>query len=183
MRAMPYKIYTYTDPYKINATDFWDGPFDHIRYYPQLCASRTLVNGLVSVMEDALVSLICPIDDIVNDRIFRNWTKDISLRIRQYSAITRRYRAWNKIGKLSENYLSALLHNSDEMLDSLRLFIELGIKEASLSTDGMSYEHRMFAYLLKKLENCKLFTLPKMPEPYELHAILTAQAQKEKEEK
>lgn len=180
---MPYKIYTYTDPYKINATDFWDGPFDHIRYYPQLCASRTLVNGLVSVMEDAIVSLICPIDDIVNDRIFRNWTKDISLRIRQYSAITRRYRAWNKIDKLTDNYLSALLHNSDDMLDSLRLFIELGIKGDSLSTDGMSYEHRMFACLLKKLENSELFTLPKMPEPYELHAILSAQAQKEKEEK
>ena len=180
---MPYKIYTYIDPYRIKDTDFWDGPFAHIKYYPQLCASRTLVNGLVSVMEDAIVSLICPIDDIVNDRIFRVWTKDISLRIRQYSAITRIYRNWSKKDELSDNYLSSLLHNCDSMLDSLRLFIELGIKGASLTTDGMSLEHRLFAYLLKRLERRELFTLPEMPEPNELPKILSAQAEKEKEEK
>ena len=62
---MPYKIYTYTDPYRIYKTDFWD----EIKDYPQLCASRTLVNGLTSVMEDELASLVCQIDDIVKDRI------------------------------------------------------------------------------------------------------------------
>ena len=46
---MAYKIYTYADPYRIRETDFWNGDVDHIKDYPQLCASRTLVNGLISV--------------------------------------------------------------------------------------------------------------------------------------
>ena len=57
---MPYKIYTYADPYRISETDFWDGEIDKIKYYPHLCASRTLVNGLISVMRDDISSLLCP---------------------------------------------------------------------------------------------------------------------------
>ena len=52
MRIMAYKIYTYADPYRIRKTDFWNGNVDHIKDYPQLCASRTLVNGLISVMRE-----------------------------------------------------------------------------------------------------------------------------------
>ena len=60
---MPYKIYTYTDPYRIAETDFWE----EIKSYPHFCAARTLVNGLISVMRDEIVSLMCPLDDIVNE--------------------------------------------------------------------------------------------------------------------
>lgn len=65
---MAYKIYTYADPYRIRETDFWNGNVDHIKDYPQLCASRTLVNGLISVMREDIESLICPLDDIVNEK-------------------------------------------------------------------------------------------------------------------
>ena len=55
---MAYKIYTYADPYRIRETDFWNGNVDHIKDYPQLCASRTLVNGLISVMRKDIESLL-----------------------------------------------------------------------------------------------------------------------------
>ena len=74
---MPYKIYTYSDPYRIADTDFWK----NIKMYPHFCAARTLVNGLVSVMRNDIEGLMCPLDDIVNERIFNKWAKDISLRI------------------------------------------------------------------------------------------------------
>ena len=180
---MPYKIYTYADPYRIKDADFWDGRFDHIKYYPQLCASRTLVNGLVSVMKDEITSLICPIDAIVSEKIFRSWTKDIGLKILQYSELSKIYRELNKQKYLSDTQLIGLLHNSDGMLDAIRLFVELGIESSSLNAKGLSLEHRLFAYLLKNLESNQLFTLPEMPSLDEISTLLTEQAEQEREEK
>lgn len=180
---MAYKIYTYADPYRIKETDFWSGRVDHIKDYPQLCASRTLVNGLVSVMRDDIESLICPLDDIVNEKIFRTWTKDISVRILQYSELSEEYRKWNQNKKLSDDLFIALSHNKDKMLDSLRLFIELGIDSSSLMTEGLSMEHRLFAYLLKMTEHKSLFKLPQMPNLNEIIGLFKKQAEDEKTEK
>ena len=180
---MAYKIYTYTDPYRIKETDFWNGKVDHIKDYPQLCASRTLVNGLISVMRDDIEALLCPLDDIVNEKIFRTWTKDIGIRILQYSELSEVYRTWNQNKELSDDLFVALSHNKDEMLDSLRLFIELGIDSSVLKTDGLSMEHRLFAYLLKMTENKSLFMLPKMPDLNEIIELFKKQAEDEKIEK
>lgn len=180
---MAYKIYTYADPYRIKETDFWNGSVDHIKDYPQLCASRTLVNGLVSVMKDDIESLICPLDDIVNEKIFRTWTKDIGVHILQHSKLSAVYRKWNQNKKLSNDLFVALSHNKDEMLNSLRLFIELGIDSSALKTDGLSMEHRLFAYLLKMIENESLFKLPQMPDLNEIIGLFKKQAEGEKAEK
>ena len=180
---MSYKIYTYADPYRIRETDFWNGSVDHIKDYPQLCASRTLVNGLISVMREDIESLICPLDDIVNEKIFRTWTKDIGVRILQYSELSSAYRRWNQSKKLSDDLYIALSHNKDEMLDSLRLFIELGIESDSLKTQGLSMEHRLFAYMLKMTEKDSLFKLPKMPDIQGIISLFKKQAEDEKKEK
>lgn len=180
---MAYKIYTYADPYRIRETDFWNGNVDHIKDYPQLCASRTLVNGLISVMREDIESLICPLDDIVNEKIFRTWTNDIGVRILQYSELSAVYRRWNQKKKLSDDLYIALTHNKDEMLDSLRLFIELGIDSSSLKTDGLSMEHRLFAYMLKMTENESLFKLPQLPNLPEIISLFKKQAEDEKAEK
>ena len=36
---MPFKIYTYEDPYKLNKADFWS----EISALPHFCSARTLV--------------------------------------------------------------------------------------------------------------------------------------------
>lgn len=180
---MAYKIYTYADPYRIRETDFWNGSVDHIKDYPMLCASRTLVNGLISVMREDIESLICPLDDIVNKKIFKAWTKDIGVRILQYSELSAVYRRWIQRKKLSDDLYIALSHNKDEMLDSLRLFIELGINSDSLKTEGLSMEHRLFAYMLKMIENESLFKLPQMPDLKDIVTLFKEQAEYEKSEK
>lgn len=176
---MSYKIYTYTDPYRISETDFWD----EIKSYPHLCAARTLVNGLVSVMRDDISALMCPLDDIVNERIFNKWANDIGLRIQQYSALTDVYRTWNVKNGLHTNYYSALSHNKDQMLDALRLFIELDIDPYVLDVRQLNMEHRMFVYILKLLSKEKPFSLPQMPTRDELKVIFNQQAEQEKREK
>ena len=176
---MPYKIYTYADPYQINKTDFWD----EIQGYPQLCASRTMVNGLMSVMPDSIVALTCPLDDIVKNRIFSNWENNIGIRIQQYGMLSELYRRWKKKNRLSDIYYSALSHNKDSMLDALRLFIELGIEAKALDASRLNMEHRMFVYMLKLLERHPLFALPTMPSRTELIRIFNDQAEFEKQEK
>lgn len=180
---MSYKIYTYADPYKISQTDFWD----EIKYYPQLCASRTLVNGLLHVMGDEIVSLTCPLDDIVNKRVFNDWTNNISLSIQQYTELGKIYRNWHnreeESKRLTDSHYDALVHNKNAMLDSVKLFIELGIKGDSLEANKLNMEHRVFVYLLKILEKNALFSLPQMPSITELKDLIQKQAEWEKEEK
>lgn len=176
---MSYKIYTYVDPYRIAETDFWD----EIKNYPHLCAARTLVNGLISVMRDDISALMCPLDDIVNEKIFKQWANDIGLRIQQYSALTEVYKNWSTKNGLDTNYYSALTHNKDSMLDALRLFIELDIDSKVLDARQLNMEHRMFVYMLKLLGKEKTFALPKMPSRDELKVLLNQQAQQEKDEK
>lgn len=176
---MSYKIYTYADPYRIAETDFWD----EIKNYPHLCAARTLVNGLISVMRDDISALMCPLDDIVNEKIFKQWANDIGLRIQQYSALTEVYKTWNIKNGLDANYYSALTHNKDSMLDALRLFIELDIDPTVLDARQLNMEHRMFVYMLKLLGKEKTFSLPKMPSRDELKVLFNQQAQQEKDEK
>lgn len=176
---MPYKIYTYADPYRIAETDFWD----EIKNYPHFCAARTLVNGLISVMRDDISALMCPLDDIVNEKIFKQWANDIGLRIQQYSALTEVYKNWNVKNGLDTNYYSALTHNKDSMLDALRLFIELDIDPTVLDARQLNMEHRMFVYMLKLLGKEKTFSLPKMPSRDELKVLFNQQAQQEKDEK
>ncbi len=178
---MSYKIYTYADPYRINQTDFWK----EIQYYPHLCASRTLVRGLKSVIEDSEIQgLICPLDAIVNDRIYSDWTKDIGRRIQQYSKIGQIYKELcnsNDVSlRLNEEQFEAFSHNKNSMLDSLRLFIELGVKAETLDTTRLNKEHRIFTYLLGIAEKSNIFKLPALPNIKELKIHLKNQAEQEK---
>ena len=134
-------------------------------------------------MRDDISALMCPLDDIVNEKIFKQWANGIGLRIQQYSALTEVYKTWNVKNGLYFNYYSALSHNKDSMLDALRLFIELDIDPTVLDARQLNMEHRMFVYMLKLLGKEKTFSLPKMPSRDELKVLLNQQAQQEKNEK
>lgn len=181
---MSFKIYTYADPYRIEQTDFWE----EIKYYPHLCASRTLVRGLMSVLPDKEIqTLICPLDSIVNERVFVDWTKDISKRIQQFSVLGKIYgkfyERWGKDGSFGYERYEAFTHNKNAMLDSLRLFIELGINADSLDTRRLNMEHKVFAYMLKRVEGRDVFRLPAMPDKAMIIKHIQEQALSEREEK
>lgn len=82
---MPFKIYTYEDPYKLDKADFWS----EISALPHFCSARTLVNGLKDVLGDSIKGLICPLDELVqHEEVYMQWTDNISLRVQQYSAFS-----------------------------------------------------------------------------------------------
>lgn len=181
---MPFKIYTYADPYHIHKTDFWKD----IKYYPHLCASRTMVRGLISTLPDEEIqTLICPLDAIVNNQFFEDWAKNISRRIKQYSEIGRKYRElytnksdYNCVGEMQ---YEALTHNKNSMLDALRLFIELGVSSKSLEVQGLNFEHKLFVKLLEYAENSPLFSVPRIPGKRGIIECFIKQAEKERDEK
>ena len=77
---MPFKIYTYEDPYKLDKADFWS----EISALPHFCSARTLVNGLKDVLGDSIKGLICPLDELVqHEEVYMQWTDNISLRVQQ----------------------------------------------------------------------------------------------------
>ena len=121
---MPYKIYTYEDPYKLDQTDFWD----EISILPHFCVSRTLVNGLRDVLGDRIKGLLCPLDEFVqHEGVYKSWTDNISLRIKQFSALTAVFKDLLDRQVIDKSFHQALTQNQNHFLEAMRLFIELGI--------------------------------------------------------
>ena len=101
---MPFKIYTYEDPYKLDKADFWN----EISALPHFCSARTLVNGFKDVLGDKIEGLICPLDDLVeHEDVYMQWTDNISLRIQQYSVFSAKFKQLKEKKKISKPFYMA----------------------------------------------------------------------------
>lgn len=176
---MPFKIYTYEDPYKLDKTDFWN----EISALPHFCSARTLVNGLKDVLGDRIKGLICPLDELVqHEGVYRQWTDNISLRIQQYSALSSVFNQLLEKRKINKAFHMALVHNQNHFLEAVRLFIELDIPASAIDERKGNAEQRLFVYMLKKAQESQLFRFPQTPSCEEFKEIIVALAQKEIEE-
>ena len=162
---MPYKILTYTNPYELNKTAYWN----HIKDLPHFCVARTLVNGLVDVMQDSIGGLICPLDDLVkHELVYQDWVDNISRRIEQHSYLTQLFAETKKksADPRKEEFFAALAKNQSHFLDAIRLFIELNISADALHPDSALKEQKAFIRVLSKVqkEDEKLFRFPATPD-------------------
>ena len=153
---MPFKIYTYEDPYKIDQADFWE----EISSLPHFCSARTLVNGLKDVYGDKIKGLICAFDDFVkHEDIYQSWTGNISLRVQQYSRLTSIFQ--KLLGKtvddatIDDKFLAALMHNQTHFLEALRLFIELNIPALSIDRTKGNTEQGQLISSVGYLQECQ----------------------------
>lgn len=175
---MPYKIYTYEDPYKLDKTDFWY----EIKALPHFCVSRTLVNGFKDVMRDSIEGLICPLDDLVShEKIYGEWTKNISLRLRQFSDLTSIFKSKRVDGEIDAPFHSALMQNQNQFLDAIRLFLELGISSSALDDIKANKEQRLYISVLRDIQvnGINNFSFPTTPSRNELHQIINELAENE----
>ena len=102
---MSYKVYTYTDPYRLDQADYWS----EISLLPHFCVSRTLVNGLKAIFRDKIYGLICPLDDFVSHSdVYSKWTNNISLRIRQHSELTELIKKYHDSGLIDDSFYLSL---------------------------------------------------------------------------
>lgn len=173
---MPYKIYTYADPYNLDKADFWN----EISSLPHFCGARTLVNGLKDVLGDSIKGLICNLDALINhDDIYKSWTGNIGLRLQQYSALSSYFKRLLDSGKLKKEFYMALSQNQNYFLDAIRLFIELDIPASSIDGTRGNLEQQLFVYMLGKAQRSKLFSYPNTPTKETLKDVMVDLAKTE----
>lgn len=176
---MPFKIYTYEDPYKLDKADFWN----KISALPHFCGARTLVNGLKDVLGDNIKGLICPLDALVaHEEVYMQWTDNISLRVQQYSALSAAFKQLLEKRRIRKPFHMALEQNQNHFLEAVRLFIELDINASAIDGSKGNTEQRLFVHMLKKAQENSLFRFPQTPSREKLKEIAVALAKKEVEE-
>lgn len=176
---MPFKIYTYEDPYKLDKADFWS----EISALPHFCGARTLVNGLKDVLGDNIKGLICPLDELVqHEEVYMQWTDNISLRVQQYSAFSAAFKQLLEKRRISKPFHMALEQNQNHFLEAVRLFIELDISASAIDGTKGNTEQKLFVHMLKKAQESSLFRFPQTPSREKLKEIVVALAKKEVEE-
>lgn len=176
---MPYKIYTYEDPYKLDQTDFWE----EISALPHFCGARTLVNGLKDVLGDSIKGLICTFDSLIeHEGVYKYWTDNIERRVQQYSALTNVFNQMLEKHKIDEKYHLALTQNQNHFLEAIRLFVELGIPYTAIDKTKGNTEQQLFVHILGKAQKSSLFSFPPTPNKEKLKEIAIALADKEIED-
>ena len=176
---MPYKIYTYEDPYKLDKADFWE----EISSLPHFCSARTLVNGLKDVLGDSIKGLICPLDTLIeHEKVYKQWTDNINLRVQQYSALTTAFKHLRDKGKIDEQFYRALTQNQNHFLEAIRLFIELDIPASSIDGTKGNLEQQLFVRILSRAQKSGLFMFPKTPCKEQLKDIAVSIAVQEADE-
>lgn len=176
---MPYKIYTYEDPYKLDKCDFWE----EISVLPHFCGARTLVNGLKDVLGDSIKGLICTFDSLIeHENVYKNWTDNIGLRVQQYSAITSEFKRLFDKGSIDENFHLALTQNQNHFLEAIRLFVELDISASAIDKTKGNLEQKLFVYILNKAQKSTLFRFPETPNKELLKDTIVSLAKKEVED-
>ncbi len=176
---MPFKIYTYEDPYKLDKADFWS----EISALPHFCSARTLVNGLKDVLGDNIEGLICTLDELVeHEEVYMQWTDNISRRIQQYSAFTAAFKQLLEKRKISKPFHMALEQNQNHFLEAIRLFIELDISASAIDGSKGNPEQKLFVHILKQAQQSSLFQFPETPSREKLKEIVVSLAKKEVEE-
>jgi len=176
---MPFKIYTYEDPYKLDKADFWS----EIAALPHFCGARTLVNGLKDVLGDKIEGLICPLDELVeHEEVYMQWTDNISRRVQQYSAFSTVFKQLLEKRKISKPFHMALEQNQNHFLEAVRLFIELDISASAIDGSKGNTEQKLFVHMLKQAQQSPLFQFPETPPREKLKEIVVGLAKKEVEE-
>lgn len=173
---MPYKVFTYTDPYKLDQTEYWA----ELSLLPHFCVSRTLVNGLKANFRDHIFGLICPLDDLVSHKdVYDSWTNNIGLRVRQHSELTELLKSYYNNGLIDKNFYLSLQQNESRFLEAIRLFIELGIPASSLDGSKGNPEQRLLVSALADLQQKPSFVFPEAFKKQGVKAVLVSLAEKE----
>lgn len=146
---MPIKIYTYTNPYKINEEVYWN----EITNCPYFCVAQTLVNGLKVVYPDQYRGSRVQTIKSFTDQLFAQWESDLK-KVRQLNCIEYIISSNSDIFNQEEssNFKRAFLANPTDLLKSVRILFELDIETNNLDLHSLDDE---IQYLIKLYEIIK----------------------------
>ena len=179
---MSIKIYTYQDPYRLNAEPFWK----EITNCPYFCVSQTLVNGLKGLYRaDFQQGRVTTVKNLT-DSIFEQWESTECI-IRQHADLDNLVKA-GALAVLKEpmqhNLADVLSFNRENIFQSIRVMAELNINLDEIRMEELTQEQGLVVTLYKRLmasEKHTNFVLETDFGPEELDAALVRAMQKAKD--
>lgn len=179
---MSIKIYTYQDPYRLNAEPFWK----EITNCPYFCVSQTLVNGLKGLYRaDFQQGRVTTVKNLT-DSIFEQWESTECI-IKQHADLDNLVKA-GALAVLKEpmqhNLADVLSFNRENIFQSIRVMAELNINLDEIRMEELTQEQGLVVTLYKRLmasEKHTDFVLETDFGPEELDAALVRAMQKAKD--
>ena len=146
---MSIKIYTYQDPYRLNAEPFWK----EITNCPYFCVSQTLVNGLKGLYRaDFQQGRVTTVKNLT-DSIFEQWESTECI-IRQHADLDNLVKA-GALAVLKEpmqhNLADVLSFNRENIFQSIRVMAELNINLDEIRMEELTQEQGLVVTLYKRL--------------------------------
>ena len=142
-------IYTYRDPYKLDAETYWD----EIKSCPYFCASQTLVNGLKNLYnKDFQQGRVATIQNLI-ESLFEYWESTECI-VKQHADIDNIIS--NEIhpvlgATLRENIARSFLFNREEIFESIRVMFELNMNVQDILVDKLTPEQSFIVEVFKKI--------------------------------
>lgn len=144
---MKVKIYTYSDPYRIDEESYWD----EIKECPQFCVSQTMVNGMNSVYPHYKKNhQLATIKKLVNS-LYSEWESQ-NIKVKQMIEVD------NAISKIEFNSISetnikrSLQYNTKQLVNCIRIFSELGLKYRDFEQKNITSDQIYLLNIFKIIE-------------------------------
>lgn len=157
-------IYTYSNPYKLGRESY----FSEIRDLPEFCSSQTLATGLLYGGKVGFCKEQLNTVDHLLEALYERW-ESRELKVKQHShidAVLRQMEFSEVFESISEEQSDlireALNKNRTEILESIRLLIELDI-DLDQYSGQLTQDQQLLAILYRKLRNSQFkedFELP-----------------------
>lgn len=146
---MSIKIYTYRDPYKLDAEPYWK----EITSCPYFCVSQTLVNGLKGLYRAEFQQGRVTTVRNLTDSIFEQWESTECI-VRQHADLDNLIRAGLPVDlqeSMQQNLADILSFNRENVFQSIRIMAELNMKPDEIRIDQLTQEQRLVVILYKKM--------------------------------
>lgn len=146
---MSIKIYTYQDPYRLDAEPFWK----EITNCPYFCVSQTLVNGLKGLYRaDFQQGRVTTVKNLT-DSIFEQWESTEYI-IKQHADLDNLVKAGALValkGPMQHNLADILSFNRENIFQSIRIMAELNINLDEIRMEELTQEQGLVVTLYKRL--------------------------------
>ena len=145
---MSIRIYTYSDPYKLNQEEYWE----QIIECPYFCASQTLVNGLRSLYKnDYQAGRVTTVLNLV-EMFFEQWMGTAGV-VKQHADIDNIMAAqlWSTDEKMDHNIRQAFQFNREDVLESIRVMAALDIQPCDIDKNYLYQEQKILVGVYEKI--------------------------------
>lgn len=156
---MSFSIYTYSNPYEIDKEPYWD----YIKNCAHFCVSQTMVNGMVSVYDDFSFGKLSTVDNLVKS-LYEFWVSSECI-IKQYAIVDNIIKRITINDKQNaERIRNALGFNKKNIVDSIRILLELDMNISEMELSKMTQEQIYLLNIYNEVlgpEYSSTFSLPK----------------------